>query len=258
MKKIANVFRLYRASILFVVGITLLWEFWVWVRGVERYLLPPPSLVFRTLVTRWPVIWPNAQVTFVEVIFGFLLGITIGLAAAIVMSRSLALHRTFYPLVVASQTFPKEALAPLFIVLIGVGLAPKVLIAALISFFPTAINTARGLRSCDPMAVDLFRAMSATRRQMFWRLELPSAVPFIFTGLKMSATLSVIGAVVGEFVGASQGLGYLTQKGIDELQTDLMFASLIVLGAMGVILFSVVELMERLGFRRFTEPASVL
>ncbi|HDS74315.1 MAG TPA: ABC transporter permease, partial [Firmicutes bacterium] len=171
--------------------------------------------------------------------------------AAVVMSRSAALNRTFYPLVVASQTFPKEALAPLFIVLIGFGILPKILIAAMISFFPVTINTARGLESADPMDEDLFRSIAASKWQTFIKLELPSAVPFIFAGLKMSATLSVIGAVVGEFVGASRGLGYLTQKGIDELQTELMFASLIVLGCMGVLLFSIVEIVERFGFRKY-------
>ena len=252
MRTIWKYLNLYRASILFVVAITLLWEFWVRVRGIERYLLPPPSLVFETLVTRWPIIYHHAQITSLEVIAGFALGVSVGMSMAVVMSRSAALNRMFYPLVVASQTFPKEALAPLFIVLIGVGILPKILIAAMISFFPVTINTARGFASADPMDVDLFRSLAASKWQTFIRLELPSAVPFIFTGLKMSATLSVIGAVVGEFVGASRGLGYLTQKGIDELQTELMFASLIVLGSMGVLLYSIVELVERFGFRRFS------
>ena len=252
MRTIWKYLNLYRASILFVMVITLVWEFWVRLRGIESFLLPPPSLVFETLVTRWPIIFHHAQITFVEVICGFALGVSVGMAMAVIMSRSAALNRMFYPLVVASQTFPKEALAPLFIVLIGVGILPKILIAAMISFFPVTINTARGLSSADPMDVDLFRSLAASRWQTFFRLELPSAVPFIFTGLKMSATLSVIGAVVGEFVGASRGLGYLTQKGIDELQTELMFASLIVLGSMGVLLYSVVELVERFGFRRFS------
>ncbi len=252
MRTIWKYLNLYRASIAFVVAITLFWEFWVRVRGIERYLLPPPSLVFGTLVTRWPIIFHHAQITAIEVLGGFALGVSVGMAMAVVMSRSPALNRMFYPLVVASQTFPKEALAPLFIVLIGVGILPKILIAAMISFFPVTINTARGFASSDPMDVDLFRSLAASKWQTFIRLELPSAVPFIFTGLKMSATLSVIGAVVGEFVGASRGLGYLTQKGIDELQTELMFASLIVLGSMGVLLYSVVELVERFGFRRFS------
>jgi NitT/TauT family transport system permease protein len=241
----------YRHPILFVVGLTAIWEIFVRVRGIEAYLLPAPSLVFETLVTRWALIWHHAQVTMLEVVLGFTLGVTGGTLAAIVMSRSKALNRMFYPLIVASQTFPKEALAPLFIVVIGVGLLPKVLIAGMISFFPMTVSAARGLSTPDPMAVELFESMASSRWQRFIRLELPSALPYIFTGMKMSATLSVVGAVVGEFVGASKGLGYLTQKGIDELQTELMFASLIVLGGMGIALYTAVEVVERVGFGRF-------
>ena len=251
MRTIWRYVRLYQASILFVLALTVGWELWVWLSGVQRFILPPPSLVFKTLFTRWSLIYFHAQITFLEVLGGFTLGVTVGMLAAVIMSRSAALNRTFYPLVVASQTFPKEALAPLFIVLIGFGILPKILIAAMISFFPVTINTARGLESADLLDKDLFRSIAASKWQTFVKLELPSAVPFIFTGLKMSATLSVIGAVVGEFVGASRGLGYLTQKGIDELQTELMFASLIVLGCMGVLLYSVVEIVERFGFRKY-------
>jgi NitT/TauT family transport system permease protein len=252
MKTVLKYVRLYRASILFVLAMTVAWEMIVRIGGIERFILPAPSLVFETLVTRWSLLFYHAQITFLEVIGGFTLGVTVGLATAVAMSRSESLNRTLYPLVVASQTFPKEAFAPLFIVLIGVGILPKILIAAMISFFPTTINTAKGLASADPLDADLFRSLAASKWQTFVRLELPSAVPFMFAGLKMSATLSVIGAVVGEFVGASRGLGYLTQKGVDELQTELMFASLFVLGSMGILLFSAVELVERIGFRRFT------
>ncbi len=241
----------YRASILFVLAVTAFWELFVRVHGVQSYILPAPSLVLTTLWTKWSLIWRHAQVTLIEVLGGFGIGVSFGIFAAVLMSRSEALNRTFYPLIVASQTFPKEALAPLFIVLIGVGLLPKMLIAAMISFFPTAINSARGLSTPDPMAVELFESLASNHRHRFFKLELPYALPYIFTGLKMSATLSVIGAVVGEFVGASEGLGYLTQKGIDELQTELMFAALIVLGAMGVMLYTIVEVVERFGFRRY-------
>lgn len=251
MRSILRFLNAYRASILFVAGVTVLWELFVQIQGVQSYILPAPSLVFSTLWTKWGLIWRHAQVTLIEVLGGFTIGVSFGISAAVLMSRSEALNRTFYPLIVASQTFPKEALAPLFIVLIGVGLLPKMLIAAMISFFPTAINSARGLSTPDPMAVELFESLAASNWQRFAKLELPFALPYIFTGLKMSATLSVIGAVVGEFVGASEGLGYLTQKGIDELQTELMFAALIVLGAMGVLLYTLVEVVERVGFRRF-------
>ena len=251
MRRATHLLHEYGPAGLLVGGLVAAWEAVVRVWEIPVYLLPAPSQVVVTLVSRWGVIWHNAQITILEVLAGFAIGVTFGTLVAVLMSRSRLLNRMLYPLVVASQTFPKEALAPLFIVMIGFGLMPKVLIAAMISFFPMTINTTRGLAAADPMAVELFRSLAATRGQVFFRLELPSALPFVFTGMKMSATLSVIGAVVGEFVGSSRGLGHLTQKGIDELQTDLMFASLIVLGAVGVTLYTLVEVVERVGFRRF-------
>ena len=250
MRAVWRFCREYLATIVFVAAITLGWEAFVRITGTASYLLPAPSAVFARLVNQWQMMLHHAGVTLTEVAAGFALGASVGVFAAAVMHRSSPIRKAIGPLVVASQTFPKEALAPLFIVLLGPGLLPKVLVAALISFFPMTINTMRGLSSTDPLAKDVFVSLAATRDQMFWKLEVPSALPFVFTGLRMSITLSVIGAVVGEFVGASEGLGYLTQLANDTLQTDLMFASLLMLGTMGVALYGLVATVESLFFAK--------
>jgi NitT/TauT family transport system permease protein len=167
------------------------------------------------------------------------------------MARSRTFERMFYPLVISSQTFPKEALAPVFLTWLGYGIAPKVVIAGLISFFPVVINTTRGLLAVDPLILELMRSLSANQRQVFTKVRLPNAIPYLFAALKMCVTLSVIGAVVGEFVGASEGLGHLVRLANSELATDLMFAALVVLGAMGTALFLAVEGLEKVLLKRW-------
>jgi NitT/TauT family transport system permease protein len=167
------------------------------------------------------------------------------------MARSRLIERMLYPLVISSQTFPKEALAPIFVIWFGFGLLPKVIIAGLISFFPVVVNTTRGLLSVDPLILDLMRSLSANHRQIFTKVRLPNAIPYLFAALKMCITLSVIGAVVGEFVGASAGLGHLIRLANSELATDLMFAALIALGLMGTTLFLLVDGLEKTALKRW-------
>ena len=167
------------------------------------------------------------------------------------MARSRLIERMLYPLVISTQTFPKEALAPVFVIWFGFGLFPKVIIAGLISFFPVVINTTRGLLSVDTSILDLMRSLSANQRQIFFKVRLPNAIPYLFAALKMCITLSVIGAVVGEFVGSSAGLGHLIRLANSELATDLMFAALLALGCMGTGLFLLVDGLEKTALRRW-------
>jgi NitT/TauT family transport system permease protein len=155
-------------------------------------------------------------------------------------------ERIFYPLIIASQTIPKIAIAPLFLIWLGTGIEPKVAITAIVCFFPTVVNTVQGLRSVDPNALDLLRLVAASRWQVFSKLQFPSALPYFFAGLKISIALAVIGAVIGEWVGASQGLGYLVMYGSQTLRTDLMFAALVFIALLGMALYLVVVLIERL------------
>ncbi len=243
--------REYGLSLVFVLLTLGVWELLVYVWEIADYILPAPSRILGKLISARYTLLSHAWVTLQEALLGFLLGGATGVAGAVIMARSSVIERMLYPIVISSQTFPKEALAPLFIVWFGLGLFPKVIIAALISFFPVIINTTRGLLSVDPLILDLMRALSASRRQILIKVRLPNAIPYLFAALKICVTLSVIGAVVGEFVGASAGLGHLTRLANSELATDLMFAALIVLGAMGTLLFLIVEGVERLLLKRW-------
>lgn len=241
----------YLPTVGFVIFLLVLWEASVYLFDVADYILPPPTKIFhRLLKARWTLAG-HAWVTLQEALLGFLLGAGSGTLAAVAMARSRTVERMFYPLIVSSQTFPKEALAPLFVVWFGFGIVPKVIIAGLISFFPVVVNTTRGLLSVDPLILELMRSLSASPRQVFLKVRFPNAVPYFFAALKMCVTLSVIGAVVGEFVGASAGLGHLVRLANSELSTDLTFAALIVLGAMGTTLFLIVDALEKALLRRW-------
>ena len=244
-------FREYALSALFVAVVLVIWEVAHHALDVADYILPAPSAIFGRISGNVPLLLRHALVTLREVAGGFLLGASAGVALAVVMAWSRTVERMLYPLIVSSQTFPKEALAPLFVVWFGVGLAPKIVIAGLISFFPVVVNTTRGLLSVDPLALDLMRSLSASRGQVFVKLRFPNALPYLFAALKMCITLSVIGAVVGEFVGSSAGLGHLVRLANTEMATDLIFAALITLGTMGTILFVIVEAVEKVVLRRW-------
>ena len=243
--------REYTLSLVFILVVLGVWEGLVRTLNVADYILPPPSRILGRLVEARQILLGHTLVTLQETIWGFVLGAGAGMTCAIAMARSRIVERMLYPLVISSQTFPKEALAPLFVVWFGVGMLPKVVIAGLISFFPVVVNTTRGLLSVDPLILDLMRALSAGQRQISLKVRLPNAVPYLFAALKMCITLSVIGAVVGEFVGASAGLGHLIRLANAELATDLMFAALTVLGCMGTALFLIVDGLEKTLLRRW-------
>ena len=243
--------REYALSLAFILIVLVGWEFLVRTLNVADYILPPPSRVFVRLAAARHTLLGHALVTLQEALWGFVLGAGAGTMCAVAMARSRTVERMLYPIVISSQTFPKEALAPVFVVWFGFGILPKIIIAGLISFFPVVVNTTRGLLSVNPLILDLMRALSANQRQIFLKIRLPNAIPYLFAALKMCITLSVIGAVVGEFVGASAGLGHLIRLANSELATDLMFAAIIVLGAMGTVLFLIVEGLEKTILRRW-------
>lgn len=248
----------YGASAAFVCIVLIVWEGLVRAFAVADYILPPPSTILTRLFSSLPLLVGHARVTLTEAVLGFLLGASTGITVALAMARSRTIEKALSPLVISSQTFPKEALAPIFVIWFGFGITPKVIIAGLISFFPVVVNTTRGLISVDPLILDLMRSLSATPRQVFTKVRLPNAVPYIFAALKMCVTLSVIGAVVGEFVGASAGLGHLVKLANSELATDLVFAALIVLGAMGTSLYLIIESIERAALKRWGGAVNTL
>ena len=222
------------------------WEAGVVLYKVPAYLLPPPTGVLDTFVKEFPRLAYHGWVTTYEMLLGYGLAVAVAIPLAIAITASQPFDSFITPQMLFFQVVPKVAIAPLFLVWFGVGATPKVLVAFLISFFPIVIDAAVGLRSMPTEMRDLARSMGATRLQIFTRFRLPTSLPYLFSGLKVAATLAVAGAVVGEFVGADKGLGYLLLVTNSNMQTSLMFATIAALTAIGLVFFYAVELFESL------------
>ena len=229
-----------------VVSVALLWEFALKIFPIQSYLLPPPTEIAAAMAGQFGLQMQHALVTLREILVGFALAVLIGVPIAIAMTFVPVFEKLFYPILVATQAIPKVAVAPLFLVWFGFGEAPKYAMATVIAVFPVIIDTAVGLRAIDPDMVRLAKSMRAGSVRTFWKVRLPIALPSIFAGLKMAMTFSVIGAVVGEFVAGQSGLGYLIQAATGSLQTNVAFASIVLLSLIGIVLFFLVEGCERL------------
>jgi NitT/TauT family transport system permease protein len=222
------------------------WQAAVAILKVPAYLLPPPTEIFRTFFSELPRILHHGWFTTYEMLLGYGLAVIIALPLAIAITSSSRFDRFVMPTMLFFQVVPKVAIAPLFLVWFGVGTTPKVLIAFLISFFPIVIDAAVGLRSMSSEMNDLARSMGASRMQVFTQFRLPTSLPYLFSGLKVAATLAVAGAVVGEFVGADRGLGYLLMVTGTNLETAMVFATLVALTIIGLVFFYAVEFLEQL------------
>ena len=223
------------------------WEAFVRWRGIPPLILPTPGMVGSSLISnlRNGVLFIHLGVTLAEVALGFLVGSGFGAGLGIVVAVSPKVRRVLHPYLIASQTMPKLALAPIFVMWFGFGILPKVLITALIAFFPLFENTVVGLNEVDSDAVELFRALRASPWQTLCWLRLPNAVPYIAAGLRVAMVLSIVGAVVAEYVGANRGLGALIISAQGVMDTPLMFAVFVVLIVLGVGLYHVVGGVER-------------
>lgn len=228
------------------VVVLLIWEFGVRLGHVPSYLLPPPSTIAATLVADWHMIYLNIESTLVAILGGFALSVVIGIPLATLIVFSRFAERALYPPMVASQAIPKVAVAPLFIVWMGYGIMPKLWIAFLIAFFPIVIDTVIGLRSLPPEMLQLGRSMGGGGLRVFLKLRLPSALPNLFGGMKVAITLAVVGAITGEFVGSQAGLGYLLTSASGQMDTALVFAVLVTISVIAMILFMIIEALERL------------
>ncbi len=228
-----------------IVGLVVLWEVVVDAFQVPEYLVAPPSGVAAEFVKEWRYLAFHSWVTLKEILAGFVLAMAFGVPMAMVLVYSSVLERTLYPLLVSSQSVPKIAIAPLLIFWFGIGTFPKVLVAFLISFFPIIIDTVVGLRSVEPEMIHLARSMGAGEMKIFRKIRLPNALPNIFAGLKVAVTLAVVGAIIGEFIQSDQGLGYALHVAAGNLNTRLSFAIILVLGLIGVVLFVLVDVIER-------------
>jgi NitT/TauT family transport system permease protein/putative hydroxymethylpyrimidine transport system permease protein len=221
------------------------WELLAQLGHVENYLLPAPSEVATALWEDRDLLAPDAWVTAREVLLGFGLALVVGVAIAIVLHLSPLLRRAIYPLVVASQAVPVIVIAPILVIWFGFGITPKLVVIALICFFPVVVNTLDGLEGTESDQVKMMRTLGASRLDLLRRLELPSSLPFLFSGAKVAVAVAVIGAVFGELVGSDAGLGHAIQVGTAELETARVFAAVLILSAMAIALFGLVALLER-------------
>jgi len=236
----------YVVPALTLVGALALWEAATYVFKIPRFIVPAPSAIlgegwewrYRFIGHTW--------VTLYETLGGFALSIAVGVPLAVLIVYSPALRNALYPLIVLTQSVPKIAIAPVLLLVLGAGEVPKVVVAFLVAFFPVVVDTATGLAATPPELLDLSRSYRASAFKTFVKVRLPMALPFFFAGAKVAITLSVIGAVVGEFVGSDRGLGYVILSATSYWKTELAFSSMILLSVMAILLFGAVSLVERL------------
>ena len=239
------------SALLLASAIILFWQIYVKVSGITEFVLPAPTAIAERLIVDFPLLISHAVITFSEVIAGFGSAVIIGLPMALIIFYSPIFERSIYPILIALQTVPKIVLAPLLVLYLGYGWAPKIVLAFLISFFPILISTVIGLQSLDKDLVNMVRSMGAKEYQIFHKLRLPAALPNVFGGFKVAIYLAVIGAVIGEYVAAEQGLGYLQLQANSQFDTTLNFATVIMISAIGVCLYLILNALEkRISFRR--------
>jgi ABC-type nitrate/sulfonate/bicarbonate transport system permease component len=236
---------LWRA-VLVVAALLGAWELYVDLGGATPLILPPPHAVARSLFDDRVLLWSSFRVTAQEIVLGMLLAAAAALVLAAIMHFFLSLRRAVYPLLVASQTIPIPMLAPVLVLWLGFGILPKLAVIALVSFFPVVVTTLAGFAAVDTELIKLMRTFDATRRRVFWIVELPSALPSVFTGAKIAVVVAVIGAVFAEQAGANAGLGYLFEQSIFQLLTARAYAAVVVMSVFAIVLFALLTLAERL------------
>ena len=229
-----------------VVALLLLWQGYVRVSGVDQQLLPPPGAVWQTLIAQRDALWANTLVTLWETVIGFAAALATGVLCGVALDLSPWLRRALYPLLVATQTIPLIALAPLLLLWFGFGMLSKVIVVTLMCFFPIVVALADGLRGADPELIKLFRSFGAGSLRVFWSARLPGALPALFSGVRIAIAYSVIGAVIAEYVGAEAGLGYYMELKQHSFSTVGVLATFVVTALLSFVLFALVALIERL------------
>lgn len=224
----------------------LIWEAAVHLFDVKSYLLPAPSLIWEEFSGRWRYVLDNTWVTTSEIVVGYLLAIAVSVPLAVFVAYFPTMERTIYPIIVFLQIVPKIAIAPLFIIWFGFGFTPKILLVFLLSFFPIVVSSIAGFKSIDDETMELAKSTGASSWMIFRKIRLPHAMPAIFTGLKVAAALSSTAAVVAEFVASDKGLGYLLLRYNGDIETPMVFATIMVLSIVGLIVYYVVEYIEKI------------
>jgi ABC-type nitrate/sulfonate/bicarbonate transport system permease component len=228
-----------------ILSLLICWQVATWLWQIQPWLLPSPLRIARAGLEARDLLGPHVWQTIAETLVGFGLAMAVGLSLALVIDFSATMRRAIYPLLVISQTVPIIAIAPLLVIWFGYGILPKVLVVTLVCFFPIVVSMADGLQSADPDLIALLQAMGATRRQVFLIVRLPGALPSVFSGIKVAVTYSVIGAIIGEWVGASRGLGVFMLRSTNAFRTDWLFAAIAVTALLSVVLFLIVTALQR-------------
>ena len=233
------------AAIVAALGLLAAWQLGAWAFGLPIYIAPTPWQVAQALVAELPILLRNFLPTAVESFIGFVVGNAAAILLAVVFVHSKRLEAAFYPIAVFVNTIPVLAKAPILVLIFGLGITSKVVIAAFICFFPTLANMVRGLQSVNPQSLELMRVLSASRAETFWKLRVPSSLPFLFSALKIASTTSVLGAIVGEWIGADLGLGALIIEATHNFRSPLLYATIFVASGWAVVFFAVVSFVER-------------
>lgn len=235
-------------------AVVIVWELTIPILKVSKFMLARPSEIGQALLDETQLFTDAAITTSSEILLGFLLSVVVGVVISLMLARFDWLDRAVYPLVIAFQVVPKVALAPLLILWFGFGDLPKILLIMLIAFFPITLNMRAGLESVDSNLLLLMRSVGATRSQVLMQVQIPASLPYLFAGLRIAVTLSVIGAVVAEFAGANKGLGYLIQYWATQLDTPLLFAGLVVISGVGFAFYYGLSVIERIGRHWYPSP----
>jgi NitT/TauT family transport system permease protein len=248
--------------VVFTAIVLVLWEVGVRLFHVSEQLLPPPSDVAGVLVAKWAQYARHSVPTLYEIVVGYAIALVLGAGCGMIIAFSPVLGNAIYPLLVAVQIMPKVAFAPLLVVWFGFGFLPKLVLIALIAFFPIVLSTVVALNMTSQETINLFRSMGASPSQTFFKLRLPNALPVFFSGLKVAVTLSVVGVIVAEFYSSSQGLGYLMLLDVSGGNTAAAFAAIVVVTVLGMLLFGAVSLLERRlipphMLKRFDDPGAL-
>jgi NitT/TauT family transport system permease protein len=244
--------QLWRRRLLPVAGIAgaiALWAFVIWFFDVKPFIAPSPVLVLTTLWTKLDILLLNLLPTAIEAFSGFLLGNIAAILIATVFVHKKAMEEAFFPVVVLVNTIPVVAKAPILVLLLGNGMEPKIAIAALICFFPTLVNMVRGLESVNPQAMELMRVLSASKTEIFFKLRLRNSLPYLFSALKIAASTAVIGAIVGEWIGSTTGIGALIIQSTYNFDSAMLYATVLVGSAFSVLFFVSIVAVERLVVR---------
>lgn len=234
------------APAVFLAALGFLWEAAVGVFDIKDYLLPAPSAIWAALTRRFSLIVQHSKATLLEAVLGLAASIAVALVLAVLLNRFVWLKRLLYPVFVITQTVPIIALAPVMMLWFGLGTLPKVLIVVLVCFFPLVVSITEGLGAVDQDLINLMRVMGATDWKIFRAVELPATLPSFFAGLRIAATYSVMGAVIGEWLGGNQGIGVYMMRTMHSFQTDSLFAAIAVVVALSILVFLAVEGIARL------------